>query len=205
MIKLRNDNQFINRTRITSFTATYPVTNTVYFGNYGHQGVLHNLKLKVKQNIKEEFSHKTYVRGGKTAWDCFLHDIDFSKFITDTFDLIKPAYCPNFKYDTDLNIVEAWGNVLKKGEFVAPHVHGSKQGILYLTKGNPLILSESNIEINPEPGDFILAPANVYHYVEEVQTEEERINIVFNYSLYDEFRSVNEQFKDQGTPPKAKT
>jgi len=78
---------------------------------------------------------------------------------------------------------EAWGNELKKGHSVQIHDHFDYHGILYLTKGSPLIVPELNLTILPEPGDYYFFPPNIKHYVPEVQTDETRYSVVFNIAL----------------------
>ena len=43
--------------------------------------------------------------------------------------------------------MNAWGNELKKGDYVVQHIHDCYHCILYLTEGEPLILPELNMKI----------------------------------------------------------
>lgn len=199
MIEFTNNNKFINNTRLTTFAVTYPRSVTFYTGNYPRLDILHNLKLKIKNNLSKETTNKTYVRGGMTDWDLFIHDKDFSIFFTDIIDHYKYIMAPDMILSKELRVVEAWGNLLKKGDRVHPHTHTTMHGILYLTEGTPLIFPELEMVFNPKPGDWIISPPHIFHGTEAVDSEEERINVVFNFSLEDNFRRINEEENDHLT------
>ena len=195
MIELNNNNKFISDNRLSSMSFTIPRTVTLWYGNYTRKDVLHNLTIALK-NADKEMSHKTYVRGGMTGWQSFVHNKDFSMFFTETMNKISPVVFPTFKLSTDLHVQDAWGNILKKGELVEAHTHDTYHGILYLTKGNPLIFPELEMSFNPNPGDWIISPPEVLHGVNAVEEEkEERMNIVFNFKLNSNFRDVNSRYE----------
>jgi hypothetical protein len=192
MIEFTNKNKFINNTRLTSFSITYPRTVTFFTGNYPRLDILHNLRLKIKNNLSKETTNKTYVRGGMTDWAFFIHDKDFSIFFTDIMNHYKPILACDFILKKDLNLIDAWGNLLKKGEHVQVHKHNHFHGVLYLTEGIPLIFPEMEMVFDPKPGDWIISPPEILHGTDAVESDEERINVVFNFELNDNFRSVNQ-------------
>jgi len=194
VIELTNNNKFITDNRLSTMSFTVPKTITLWYGNYARKDILHNLTLALKRADKE-MSHKTYVRGGMTSWQCFKHNRDFSVFFTEIINKIAPVVFSKFKLSTDLDVQDAWGNVLKKGELVEPHTHDTYHGILYLTKGNPLIFPELEMNFTPNPGDWIIAPPEVVHGVNPVKEEQERMNIVFNFRVKDQFRDVNSRYE----------
>jgi len=196
MIGFTNKDKFITQTRMSSVTVTYPRTVTFYIGNYPRKDILHNLKVKVKSNLSETTTNKTYVRGGMTDWGLFINDKDFSTFFTDIMDHYKPALTPDLILGKEMQVSNAWGNLLKKGEYVHPHTHNSFHGILYLTKGVPLIFPELEMVFNPEPGDWIISPPYILHGTDKIDSEEERINVIFNFDFHDHFRRINESTED---------
>lgn len=192
MFELINNHKEENiKHRVTSFGVSYLKFSTIFYGMYTENHVLHNLRIKTKQNIKEEFSHKTYVRGGKTDWNFFNDDPDFNTFLETIFHYNFKTMFPNFERK-DCRIVDCWGNYLVKNNEVKPHTHPSYHGILYLTEGNPIVFPEAQVRFVPAPGKFIIAPPELTHYVEPIQEETERLNIIFNFELHDGFRKVNE-------------
>jgi hypothetical protein len=196
MINLTSKNKFICQNRLTTFNVTYPRNVRFYLGNYDKQNILHNLKYKIKNSISEETSHRTYVRGEMTNWESFLYDKDFSVFFTEIMNQYKHIIAPNSIFGNELKVIEVWGTILKKGDHIALHQHNTLHGILYLTEGTPLIFPELEIEIKPKPGDWIISDPFLFHGTEIVETNDERINIVFNFQFNDNFRKVNEKFKD---------
>jgi hypothetical protein len=194
MINLTANNPFISKQRVTSFTCIYPKTITLYVGNYTKLNILHNLKLKIKNNLSERNKNFTYVRGEMTDWNFLKHDKDFSVFFTEIMDQYRPIIGSDFIYNKELHVMEAWGNLLKKGDHVALHAHNSWHGILYLTEGTPLIFPELEINFTPKIGDWIISPSGLLHGTEKIESDEERINVVFNFDFKDNFRIVNEKF-----------
>ena len=66
-------------------------------------------------------------------------------------------------------------------EILAYHEHPEHHGILYLTKGAPLIVPELELEIHPEPGDYYFFPPLIKHYVNQITEDKPaRYNVIFN-------------------------
>jgi quercetin dioxygenase-like cupin family protein len=195
MIELTQNDKFISEKTINSFQITFPKTVRLLFGTYTKQHILHNLKLKIKNNLSKENSNHTYVRGGMTDWEFFIKDLDFSVFFTDIMDKNKHVLAPEHILSKELKVIDAWGNCLKKGDHVALHNHNTFHGILYLTEGCPLIFPELEIKFTPKPGDWIISPPDLLHGTDLVDSENERINVVFNFTFYDNFRRINEKLE----------
>ena len=69
------------------------------------------------------------------------------------------------------------------------HEHIEHHGILYLTKGAPLIVPELELEINPEPGDYYFFPPLIKHYVNQIiEDEPARYNVIFNISEVNDWK-----------------
>jgi hypothetical protein len=196
MISLTNNNKFITESRLSSMTFTVPKTYIFFYGNFYRKDIIHNLIISLKSATKE-MSNKTYVRGEMTGWYSFKGNRDFSVFFSHVMNQAKIALFPKADLTKELKLEEAWGNILKKGDSVEPHVHHTHHGILYLTKGNPLIFPEIEMTFTPDVGDFILTPPQVLHGVDPITDDLERMCVVFNYTVNDGFKSVNEKFNNQ--------
>jgi len=199
VIELINENPSITKNRISSAVFTFPRTEIFYFGNYQRKDILHNIMFEVKKSEKVN-TNKTYVRGEMSDFHHFIDNPYFNYFFDEIFASIQQVD-NSYKKKENIIIEEAWGNILKKGQSVHPHDHPCHQGILYLTDGNPLIFPQVGFRFTPKAGDYLIAPPRLIHYVEEVKEDVERINIVFNYTIYDNFKSVNNLYsKDSGQP-----
>ncbi len=89
-----------------------------------------------------------------------------------------------------------WGTEIKKGDSLDYHSHPCRHGILYLTKGCDLILPELNLKISPNPGDYYIFPPEILHGFEKSDYENNRYNLVFNFSWsynVDYGRKINER------------
>lgn len=164
-----------------SIVITYPRTVQITFGNYPYVEDVHNFIIEVKKNISPSESYATNVKGGMTDWKYFCNHPLTTKFINyciNQHQVSNPHLFSTF-YDR-MDIEDAWGNEIKKGDYVVNHVHKVYHGILYLTEGSPLILPELNIQITPKPGDYYFFPPQINHYVNPSENENNRYNIIFN-------------------------
>ncbi len=118
---------------------------------------------------------------GKTDWNLFNEHPLFIKFLIwfiNKHQLTNP-WLSFFK--DRRQITNAWGNELKKDHSVKMHEHSEHHGILYLTKGAPLIVPELELEIHPEPGDYYFFPPLIKHYVDQIiEDGPARYNVIFN-------------------------
>ena len=111
----------------------------------------------------------------------------------------------------DLKIDSSWININRKHNFNLPHCHPNSafSGIIYL-KTNPICgkinfrnptpceMFPINDTINgyfgrwffsPEPGDVLIFPSYLNHYVEPNLSDEDRISIAFNMNDLNYFKS----------------
>jgi Fe-S oxidoreductase len=164
-----------------SLVVTYPRVVHITCGNYPVVEDIHNFIMEIKKNINEKDSYASNVKGGMTEWKAFLQNPLFVKFITYVINQHQLSNPNTFQYFYDKNtIINAWGNELKKGDYVQLHDHACTHGLLYLTEGSPLILPELNIEIDPRPGDYYIFPPCIQHYVSPQEEENYRYTLVFN-------------------------
>lgn len=190
MIELINNNDEVIKDRISSFTVTYQKTDTFFFGHYNKTEILHNLRFKTKQNISEEHSYLTNVKGKRTAWDFFKNDEDFLKMYHEIMSLYRKG---SGRSKTILQ--DAWGNLLGKGDEVVCHDHDCNHGIIYLTEGNPIKFPDCNFQFTPKPGDYLISPLSIKHYVDPIKDEKERISVVFNFSTHSGFNKDSDKTK----------
>lgn len=177
--------EFINKdprlTNSQSLVATYPRTVQITFGTYPYVEDIHNMILEVKNNIDEKESYSTNVKGGKTGWTTFVDHPFTKKFFTYCINQHQLSNPDLFQYFLEKKrIMNAWGNEIKKGDFVANHIHTSWHGIFYLTEGNPLVLPELNIKVHPKPGNYYFFPPMIYHYVDPSESNKNRYNLIYN-------------------------
>lgn len=176
--------EFINKdsslTHTQNISITYPRTVQITFGNFPFPDLIHNLILEIKQKVTKKDSYATNVKGGMTDWECFKNHPTTTRFINYCINLHQNSNPDLFKYFYERqDIQNAWGNEIKKGDWVNNHTHNCYHGILYLTEGNPLILPELNLQIKPKPGDYYFFPPFIQHYV-NVNEKENRYNLILN-------------------------
>tara|TARA_R100001509_G_C4837681_1_gene205447 strand:+ start:149 stop:745 length:597 start_codon:yes stop_codon:yes gene_type:complete len=164
-----------------SIIITYPRTVQITFGNYPYPEDIHNLIMDVKKNINEEDSYASNVKARKTGWKEFINHPLITKFINHCINKHQVSNQDLFKHFYERKTIDdCWGNEIREGEYVRNHNHISYHGILYLTKGEPLILPELNMEIIPEPGNYYFFPPMISHLVNPSTYKDNRYNIVMN-------------------------
>ncbi len=100
-------------------------------------------------------------------------------------------------------VVASWFNINHKGNMNAPHTHASigLSGVLFITDAPGLTLSNPaqsivNIPkivcfddidyvhtINGKPGEIVVFPSSILHWVEPSEVETPRITVAFNIEL----------------------
>lgn len=201
MISFINSNNKLNENK-NSLLVTYPRTVNIIFGNYPYPDIINNMIISIKNNIDPDISYGTNVKANMTAWNHFINDNLFSKFLTHVINTHQISHPDYFQYFLErYHITNAWGNEVKNGDSINAHTHSDIHGILYLTKGTDLILPELNLKITPNPGDYYLFPPEILHGTEEHKDELNRYCIVFNIQekdakwdfkkRYDELQSQN--------------
>ena len=162
---------------------------------YGSGPTILDFMTIIKNNLLDSEYCATNVLGGKTDWNLFNEHPLFIKFLN---WFINKHQVTNswlrFFYEKR-QITNAWGNELKKGL----HEHAEHHGILYLTKGAPLIVPELELEIHPEQGDYYFFPPLIKHYVNEIKEDgPARYNVIFNISEKHNWEKNKEINKLQG-------
>tara|TARA_R110000823_G_scaffold292280_1_gene411073 strand:- start:827 stop:1429 length:603 start_codon:yes stop_codon:yes gene_type:complete len=194
MIKLNSTNKLLPNS--SSIMVSYLRPVQISFGNYPYIEDLYNFITIIKNSLLDSEYCATNVLGGKTDWNLFNEHPLFIKFLTwfiNKHQLTNP-WLSFFK--DRRQITNAWGNELKKDHSVKMHEHPEHHGILYLTKGAPLIVPELELEIHPEPGDYYFFPPLIKHYVDKIIEEgPARYNVIFNIAEKNDWeknKTINE-------------
>jgi hypothetical protein len=194
MIKIKNTDKLSCNS--SSLFVSYLRGVQISCGNYPYKEDIFNFITIIKNNLLESEYYATNVLGGKTDWNLFNNHPLFIKFLT-WFINKHQTTNPWLQFFLEKRkVTNSWGNELKKGDSVKPHMHNDYHGILYLTKGAPLILPELDVEIVPDGGDYYFFPPQLLHYVNEV-TEDgpPRYNLIFNIgdlNNWDKNKRINE-------------
>ena len=180
MIEFTNAN--IRLAQSNSLIITYPRQVQITCGTYPVTEDINNFMLLIKNNITEKDSYASNVKGGKTEWNFFKEHPLFLKFLNHLINLHQNTNPSCFEYFYDKHTIKnAWGNEIKKGDFVGEHTHSSYHGILYLTDGGaPLMVPELGIKITPKTGEYYIFPPLIYHFVPESTEDKLRYNLIFN-------------------------
>lgn len=164
-----------------SLVVTYPRTVNILYGNYPIIEDTLNLIQDIKNDINEEQSYLTNVKGGKTSWTAY-NDHPFTKkfirFLTIKHQSTHPDIFKNF-YSSYI-VRDSWGNEVKKDDYIKFHNHEVLHCILYLTDGEPLILPELNLKIHPQPGDYYFFPPYILHGTNRSTSDKNRYTFVMN-------------------------
>jgi hypothetical protein len=152
---------------------TYPRTIQISHGVYDNTVDMMNMITMISQNISKN-NELTNVYGGKTDWYFFNETPEFKRFMKYVFTKHRTS---NFFFNDGMwynktQRYEAWGNELKKDDYVETHFHNCYHLILYLTEGNPLILPELNMKIIPKRGEYYVFPPYVLHGVEKLKKKD---------------------------------
>jgi|TARA_E500000318_G_scaffold41135_1_gene39250 hypothetical protein len=180
MISILNKNNKLDESK-NSLNITYSRTVNIIFGNYPYIDVVNNLIINIKNNLNIDMNNYTNVKGGMTKWDHFVDNPLFNNFMTYLINKHQVTHSSIFKYFYEkYSIEDAWGNEIKKNDYLKYHSHPCLHGVLYLTKGSDLILPELNLKITPEPGDYYIFPSQIFHGFEKSKDKKNRYCLVFN-------------------------
>jgi hypothetical protein len=141
--------------------------------------LLKKLKQDVKKNTVDWYYKKTNIQGSMTSYKRYT--LEAKKLFQPIQDKISDKYF----------ILEAWGGLLRKGDYVAEHHHDpvvqtpnypvNRSGILYLTDILPGTYFEKyDTTIVPEIGKMVIFDSSLKHKVNPSESDEERINIAWN-------------------------
>jgi len=181
MINLHKRHDKINENK-HSFVCTYPRTVNIIYGHYPYPEKINDFILEIKNNLSNEMTNHTYIKGGMTSWNHFADKKIFIDFVSYLINKHQVSHPELFQYFLQKNnITSAWGTEIKKGDHVETHQHYAHHCLLYLTEGCDLILPELNLTITPKPGDYYVFPPNLLHGFNTYTGEKNRYCSVFNF------------------------
>ena len=185
---------------------TYPRQVVVHTGIYPYPEDIHNLLIEIKNNIDPDVSYVSNVKGRMTSWHHFKDHPLIIKYLHYVINTQQRSNHETFKHFYEKYVVsQAWGNELRKGEYVKPHSHSCLHGILYLTEGAPLIVPDLTLKIHPRAGDYIILPPELPHYVSEHTSDASRFSIIFNAeekinkASWDKTKRIEDKFELEKT------
>jgi len=159
-----------------------PLETFLLTGKINNKDIINNLINFIRNNINEELSHKTFVKGSFTGFKTLIRNKDFINFIKIIQPQIKYIYKDNFE------IYDAWGNICKYNEEVVEHDHHRVTafcGILYLTEGGPgTYFKDYDLTVDEEIGKYILFHPKLLHKVNKIEKNIERITVAFNMIMF---------------------
>ena len=196
MISILDKNNKLDEGK-NSLNITYPRTVNIIFGNYPYIDAVNNLIINIKNNLNIDMENYTNVKGGMTKWNHFVDDPIFNNFMVYLINKHQLTHSNIFQYFNEkYNVEDAWGNEIKKNDYLEYHTHPCFHGILYLTKGCDLILPELNIKISPEPGDYYIFPPEILHGFDISTNEQNRYSLIFNIVVKNNFE-FNKRLKEK--------
>lgn len=135
------------------------------------------LKKEIKNNVGS-MDYKTNVKGKMTDFKQFVKNKIFNDLLKECIDVTYVLNIPKS------NLVDAWGNILKKGDSVEEHSHYkcSLSGVLYLTENGPgTYFPQFNKTVDEKIGKVVLFNGNALHSVPVYKGNEDRYTIAFNF------------------------
>ena len=154
----------------------------IFTGEINDKDLIDKLIEDTREGVKiSTISGKTNVKGTHTEFEYFVNNSKFHKF----FRLIQPSIFEMFK--KNLIIKDAWGNICNKNDEVIEHTHLGTTGfcgILYLTDNGPgTYFKDFDILVEEKIGKYVIFDPLLYHSVEKITEQKERITIAFNIDL----------------------
>ena len=131
-----------------------------------------------KKLIQDNLNYLTNVKGKMTAWRAFKNYSNFQKVCKEGLIHLKERL--NFGR---VEITNAWGIKIEKGDSTEPHDHRSAlcSGILYLNNNNQtLIFPDLKLNITPKKGTFVVFSPWLTHLSHINESDEIKYAIPFN-------------------------
>jgi len=163
---------------INLITKDISINTYILVGEINNNELINNLRNNIINNIDPTFKNKTNVKGDFTGFSKLNNNEYFANFIQSIMPEIQIICKFNFI------IHNSWGNICRKGDEVVEHNHGGTNGfcgILYLTENGPgTYFKDYDIKIDEKIGRFVLFHPLLFHSVEKINSDIERITIAFN-------------------------
>jgi uncharacterized protein (TIGR02466 family) len=156
--------------------------------------------------LDREATVPTTARGEKTSWQSDDRLLQWAATGQALGDMISQAVFAAFPdAGADELMVAAWANVLRRGDYFSPHLHGESawSGTYYLDAGEPdmggiLLLRDPRagagqtitpvnrfdtactFEVTPRDGLLVIFPSWLLHMVTPYRGDRPRISVAFN-------------------------
>lgn len=144
---------------------------------------INNFKSLIDKNVGA-LSYRTNVKGKMTHWDFFKSVPQFNEILLNMGEIFSA-----FPFKA-LTLVQAWGNILEKGDQVVIHNHRYNHisAILYLTeKGPGTYFPQFNKTVFEKIGKFVFFSGEANHSVAKSNVKQKRYTIACNFNEIDEF------------------
>jgi hypothetical protein len=139
-----------------------------------------------KNKIKEDvgvLDYKTNVIGQMTSFKQYVENPVLGRIVNYILPKLNIEHlCGSSKrLPESLSLIDAWGNILKKGEYVHVHNHISSQfnSVLYFNEASIIIEGQ---EFFTKRGDVLTMPGNLNHHVNPSNIDN-RITLVWNWDF----------------------
>ena len=190
-----------SQTLITTFYSEWLIKGTVIQVRIKDEALLKALEKKIKTNIDPKLSYKTNVYADMTHWDQFKKDEDFKKLLHHYLVLCGEANLYPEQYDKvndkyHFIVQNAWGNLMKKGDYVLKHHHlGSDfASVLYFDNHAPLTTAAGDFPT--ERGLIITLPSYCHHSVNKITKDIKRCTLAWNWSFVKSWDKKNPNEED---------
>ena len=134
---------------------------------------------KIKKECEEnkEHNYKSNVKGLKTGWKFFNHDLNFINVLVQLSE-----YVDKEKLSKPYVLMESWGIELRQFEYTIFHDHNCEwAGVIYLNScDQELIFPQIKQKVKPEPGTFALFSGFLEHGCNRKMDEGSKFGISFN-------------------------
>lgn len=159
---------------------TQPIKKNLFIIEYQIKDLsfVNNFKLLIDKNVGA-LNYKTNVKGKMTDWEFFKNVPEFNQLLLS----IGEIFCA-FPFK-QLTLVNAWGNIIEKGDEVVIHNHRYNHisGILYLTENGPgTYFPQFNKTVVEKIGKFVFFSSEADHSVAKSNIKQKRYTIACNFN-----------------------
>lgn len=142
---------------------------------------LQHFERKIRETVGP-LDYVTNVHGQMTDWRQFNGDEIFHEYVRMLGERLRESGALNEKAFSGIDILDAWGNLLKPGENVEEHAHiaGGTDYASVVYFGDAEIIVGGTVFQNAR-GHVLTFPASLQHSVDAAS--EERITLAFNWAM----------------------
>ena len=165
---------------------TQPIKKDLFIIEYQIKDLsfVNNFKLLIDKNVGA-LNYKTNVKGKMTDWEFFKQVPKFNELLLNIGEIFSA-----FPFRA-LTLVNAWGNIIEKGDEVVIHNHRYNHisGILYLTENGPgTYFPQFNKTVVEKIGKFVFFSSEANHSVAKSNIKQKRYTIACNFNEIENFK-----------------